>query len=149
MLCLQKRQAYQSLAYVFLLAVQWIAQTLYVFIHKKLLWLCVNYLNFWFKRQKLVWTQYQVICVHACMHSSCDIRGRLYYFLYQLYLYIICSMLPCGFNFLNLYWSLCCDGKCFCLQRIEGFLPVKCNTVYVVRNNFSVYNRAVRWGTLK
>ena len=105
----------------FLLAVQWITQTLYVFIHK-LIWLCVDYLNSWFKRQKLVWTQYQVICVHACMHSSCDIRGRMHYFLYQLYLYI--CMLPCGFNFSNLYWSLCCDGRCFCLQD-RGILACK------------------------
>ena len=35
------------------------------------------------------------------------------------------------------------------VYRIEGFMPVKCNKVYVVPNKFSVYNRAERGGTLK
>ena len=35
------------------------------------------------------------------------------------------------------------------VYRIEGFMPVKCNKVYVVPNRFSVYNMAERGGTLK
>ena len=85
------------------------------------------------------------MCMLACTLPVILGEGCIIFYISFIFTYVCCPVALISLTCIEVYVVM--EGAF--VYRIEGFLPVKCNKVYVVPNKCSVYNRAERGGTLK